>query len=334
MDLRWGDCLELMDDLPENSVDLLFADLPYNQTACKWDCLIDLPEFWRKVNYVCKPDAPMIFTTTAKFGNLLINSNPKNFRYDLVWVKSCPVGFLNAKKMPMRKHELIYVFYNKIPIIYTENIARHHKHKFKDAEPKKNIVIKETTDVYGGTGVYAKADHASSKNYIGYGKNNDFTIYEPPLPNTIIKEGCYGDVPPNSEAKYGQNCAVTYDPKLPTTIIKEEENTIIKTELNQECKSVLYGNLKRDKIAAPRYEPMLPTSIVEAGSVRGKHSTQKPVSLMEWILKYYSREGDIVLDPTMGSGSMGQACKNMDRFFIGFEKDEKIFSIAMERLTD
>ena len=291
MDLRWGDCLELLDDLPENSVDLLFADLPYNQTACKWDCLIDLPEFWRKVNYVCKPDAPMIFTTTAKFGNLLINSNPKNFRYDLVWIKSCPVGFLNAKKMPMRKHELIYVFYNKIPKIYPENIARHHKHKFKDAEPKKNIVIKETTDVYGGTGVYAEADHASSKNYIGYGKNNDFTIYEPPLPNTIIKEGCYGDVPPNSEAKYGQNCAVTYDPKLPT-------------------------------------------SIVEAGSVRGKHSTQKPVSLMEWILKYYSREGGIVLDPTMGSGSMGQACKNMDRFFIGFEKDEKIFSIAMERLTD
>ena len=284
MDLRWGDCLELLDDLPENSVDLLFADLPYNQTACKWDCLIDLPEFWRKVNYVCKPDAPMIFTTTAKFGNLLINSNPKNFRYDLVWIKSAPCGFLNAKKMPMRKHELIYVFYNKIPKIYPENIARHHKHKFMNSKngmkgqddllygssvkqvqnkkytpPLPTTIIKEDKDdVYGGTGVYAEADHASSKNHIGYGKNNDFTIYEPPLPNTIL----------------------------------------------------------------------------EMNSQRGKHSTQKPVSLMEWILKYYSREGGIVLDPTMGSGSMGQACKNMDRFFIGFEKDEKIFSIAMERLTD
>jgi len=284
MDLRWGDCLELLDDLPENSVDLLFADLPYNQTACKWDCLIDLPEFWRKVNYVCKPDAPMLFTTTAKFGNLLINSNPKNFRYDLVWIKSAPCGFLNAKKMPMRKHELIYVFYNKIPKIYPENIARHHKHKFMNSKngmkgqddllygssvkqvqnkkytpPLPTTIIKEDKDdVYGGTGVYAEADHASSKNYIGYGNNNDFTIYEPPLPNTIL----------------------------------------------------------------------------EMKSERGKHSTQKPVSLMEWILKYYSREGGIVCDPTMGSGSMGQACKNMDRFFIGFEKDEKIFSIAMERLTD
>ena len=258
MDLRFGDCLDLMNDLPEDSVDLLFADLPYSQTACKWDCLIDLKEFWRLANRVCKPDAPMIFTTTAKFGNLLINSNPKNFRYDLVWIKSAPCGFLNAKKMPLRKHELIYVFYNKLPSIYTENITRHHNHKFEGAEPKKNVTFKETDDVYGGTGVYCDADHASSKNYIGYGKDNNFTIYEPPLPNTIV----------------------------------------------------------------------------EAGSERGRHSTQKPVSLMKWILKYYSREGAIVLDPTCGSGSMGAACKDMDRFFIGFEKDEKIFDIAFKRLVD
>jgi len=309
MDLRWGDCLELMDDLPENSVDLLFADLPYNQTACKWDCLIDLPEFWRKVNYVCKPDAPMIFTTTAKFGNLLINSNPKNFRYDLVWIKSAPCGFLNAKKMPMRKHELIYVFYNKIPKIYPENIARHHKHKFKDAEPKKNIVINETTDVYGGAKVYGDGvDHASSKNYIGYGKNNNFTIYEPPLPNTIIKEE--------------ENSKVRGKKKSST------EEVYSKEYLN---KKVDFTNRVNGE---SHYEPPLPNTILEMNSQRGKHSTQKPVSLMEWILKYYSREGGIVLDPTMGSGSMGQACKNMDRFFIGFEKDEKIFSIAMERLTD
>tara|TARA_S200002703_G_scaffold51532_1_gene44741 strand:- start:474 stop:1256 length:783 start_codon:yes stop_codon:yes gene_type:complete len=258
MDLRVGDCLELLDDLPENSVDLLFADLPYNQTACKWDCLIDLKEFWKKINYVCKPDAPMIFTATAKFGNLLINSNPKNFRYDLVWIKSAPVGFLNARKMPMRKHELIYIFYNKIPTIYSENIARYHTHKFKDAEPKKHVTFKDKDDDYGGTGVYCEADHASSKNYIGYGKNNDFTIYDPPLPNTIV----------------------------------------------------------------------------EADSQRGKHATQKPVSLMEWILKYYSKEFDVVLDPTMGSGSMGEACKNMERYFIGFEKDEQIFETAFNRLVD
>tara|TARA_R110002050_G_scaffold94967_1_gene197689 strand:- start:1896 stop:2678 length:783 start_codon:yes stop_codon:yes gene_type:complete len=259
MDLREGCCLELMKELPDNSIDLLFADLPYCQTKLAWDVEIDLELFWKEVNRVCKIDSPKIFTTTAKFGNLLINSNPKNFRHDLVWIKSCPVGFLNSTRVsPMRKHELIYVFYNKLSPVYSINIARHHKHKFREAEQKKNIVIKETTDVYGGTGVYAETDHASSKNYVGYGDNNNFTIYEPPLPNTVIE---------------------------------------IKSE-------------------------------------KGKHSTQKPVALMEWILKYYSTEGSIVLDPTMGSGSMGQACKNMERIFIGFEKDKDIFDVAFNRLID
>ena len=80
-----------------------------------------------------------------------------------------------------------------------------------------------------------------------------------------------------------------------------------------------------------RYEPPLPNSILEMKSEKGKHATQKPVSLMEWILKYYSREGGVVLDATMGSGSMGVACINKNRSFIGIEKDEAIYKIAMER---
>ena len=73
---------------------------------------------------------------------------------------------------------------------------------------------------------------------------------------------------------------------------------------------------------------------MEIKSEKGKHSTQKPVALMEWILKYYSKENDIVLDPTMGSGSTGQACKNMNRRFIGIEMDKDIFDVAFERLID
>ena len=115
MDLRHGDCLEVMKELEKDSVDLLFADLPYCQTSIAWDVAIDLKLFWKEVNRVCKPDAPMVFTCSVKFGNTLINSNPKNFRYDLIWVKSAPCGFLNAKKMPMKKHEMVYIFYNKLP---------------------------------------------------------------------------------------------------------------------------------------------------------------------------------------------------------------------------
>ena len=81
----------------------------------------------------------------------------------------------------------------------------------------------------------------------------------------------------------------------------------------------------------PAYDPPLPNSLLEIKSTRGKHSTEKPVQLMEWILKYYSKEGDLVLDPTMGSGSTGVACKNMNRKFIGFELDKDIFKIAQGR---
>jgi len=141
MELINGDCLEKMKDISDNSIDLLFCDLPYGQTSCKWDSLIDLELFWKEVNRICKITTPMFFTCSTKFGVSLINSNPKNFRYDLVWVKSSPCGFLNAKKMPMKKHEMIYVFYRKLPFYDLSS----HKHKFlkerKEEPPLPNSVI-------------------------------------------------------------------------------------------------------------------------------------------------------------------------------------------------
>ena len=332
MDLRHGNCLEVMSEFEENSVDLMFADLPYAQTSCKWDVLIDLEQFWKQVNRVCKPDAPMVFTCTVKFGNSLINSNPKNFRYDLVWVKSAPCGFLNAKKMPMKKHEMIYVFYNKLPSVYKENIALHHKHKFLK---ETNSVIKEDT------GVYNECDHSSSKTFIRGKKkettnkdvydsderfNNgklyhhsrklqkgDESIYDPPLPNSVIKEdtGVYNECDHSSSKK------------------------LVRDTKKYKNESVLYGEIDRPdfmrKNNESMYEPKLPNSILEVKSEKGKHATQKPVALMEWILKYYSREGGVVLDPTMGSGSMGVACEKQNRLFIGIEKDETIYNVALER---
>ena len=86
--LLHGDCLELMKDLDDNSIDLIFCDLPYGQTSCKWDCPIDLDLFWIQVMRIKKLNTPIFFTTTTKFGVSLIQSAPKKcfFRYDLVWV--------------------------------------------------------------------------------------------------------------------------------------------------------------------------------------------------------------------------------------------------------
>ncbi len=77
MNLIQGDCLEKLKELENNSIDLLFCDLPYGQTSCKWDCKIDLVKFWEEINRVCKITTPMFFTCSTKFGNTLINSNPK-----------------------------------------------------------------------------------------------------------------------------------------------------------------------------------------------------------------------------------------------------------------
>lgn len=280
MELLLGDCLELMPEIKDDSVDLLFCDLPYGKhTSCSWDVAIDLDKFWKEVNRVCKIDTPMLFTCSVKFGNSLINSNTKNFRYDLIWVKSATVGFLNAKKMPMKKHELIYVFYRKLPKIYTENISLHHSHKFIKSYP-----MPEKPDLYKNW----------DKNGKPYTTTKIQNKYDPPLPNSVIKNEVY------NQLETGHN---------PNNLTAEQKKTNI-------------------------YEPALPNSLLECKSEKGKHSTQKPVSLMEWILKYYSREGGLVLDPTMGSGSMGVACKNMNRNFIGIEKDESIFEVAMERINN
>ena len=145
MEIFNGDCLEKMKDLKDDSIDLIFCDLPYGQTSCKWDCKIDLQLFWKEIMRIKKLHTPIFFTTTTKFGVELITSAPKKcyFRYDIVWVKSASTSFLSAKKMPMRKHEMIYVFYEKLPFYDLSS----HKHKF--IKHKENTAEESKTDTYG-----------------------------------------------------------------------------------------------------------------------------------------------------------------------------------------
>ena len=273
--LLQGDCLELLKEIPDESVDLIFCDLPYGQTNCKWDCKVDLEKLWSEFLRVKKLNTPLFFTTTTKFGVELINSAPKKcpFRYDIVWAKSSSTGFLLAKKMPLRRHEMVYVFYEKLPFYDLSS----HQHKF----------VKEY---------------------------NDFDN----------KDGAYGVI--KSQKGHPEPL---YDPPLPTSVVKSET---IYNNVGKETTPLKKHPVKGETTGQPRYDPPLPHSLVEIKSSRGKHSTEKPVALMEWILKYYSKEGDVVLDPTMGSGSMGVACENLNRDFVGFELDEKIFEDACERL--
>ena len=374
-----GDCLEEMKQIEDNSIDLIFVDLPYGQTSCKWDVKIDLTKMWEQYMRIKKTNTPIFFTTTTKFGVDIINSAPKKcpFRYDIVWCKSAPAGFLSAKKMPMRKHEMIYVFYEKLPFYDLSS----HKHKFIKQYQEEDM----EKSLYGKMPKTGKDKESHSKQYDPplsvsvvkedcYERNKtDDSLrkgyrdkkYDPPLPTSVIKEPepeteskyvgkpvmrentTYGDVI-SYEIKERKNGESRYDPPLPVSVVKEPETKYIPPQL-RECKeemrptetykneSTMYGNIDRPdfkrKNNESMYHPPLPTTMLEIKSTRGKHSTEKPVALMEWVLKYYSKEGDVVLDNCMGSGSTGVACRNMNRNFIGIEKDPEIYEVAFNRIN-
>ena len=368
--LLHGDCLEKLQSVDDNSVDFIFCDLPYGQTSCAWDTIIAWDPFWKEILRVKKLHTPIFFTTTTKFGVALINNAPKScpFRYDLVWVKSAPAGFLSAKKMPMRKHEMVYCFYEKLPFYDLSS----HKHKFIKEVPTKRAgkdhidnkgVVKnrsksgmEIINTYDPPLPVSVLKEVESENNYHNQKVHHYTDengkrlkedcqgskYDPPLPTSVVKEverdSTYGSIKTHDLNIKGNTGVPRYDPPLPVSVLKEdEEDDLDKPETINTlyCHGIEvpdYVNLRNKETGMSAYDPPLPTTMLEIKSTRGKHSTEKPVALMEWLLKYYSKEGDVVLDPTMGSGSTGVACKNMNRNFIGIEKDPDIYEVAVNRI--
>lgn len=315
MDLRQGDCLELLKTLDKNSVDLVFADLPYGQINAKWDCKINLDELWVELKRVGKDTTPFIFTCTTRFGYELIKSNEKMFRFDIVWMKSRKAGFLQSKKQPLRQHEMIYFFYKKQPFYDISS----HQHKFKDKDIEEDeMCIRKEDSSYGNSFKTSKK------------KEDHQQKYDPPLPSSVIEEN---KIKSKIDSTYGKTIELgiphttTYDPPLPSSVIEESCYGSVGRDCDEHKE---FGTKGKNQVL---YEPTLPSSVLQIKSINLKaHSTAKPPDLMKWILKYYSKEGDTVLDPTMGSNPMGLACKEMNRKFIGFEKDPKIFKFANERV--
>lgn len=116
INLMQGDCLQLMQGIPDNSVDMVLCDLPYGTTRCKWDCAIPFEPLWKEYNRVTKSNAAICLFAQAPFDKVLACSNLENFRHEWVWVKGGrSTGFLNASRMPLKCHENILVFYRKLP---------------------------------------------------------------------------------------------------------------------------------------------------------------------------------------------------------------------------
>lgn len=153
MQLYNDDCFNILPKIADDSVDLVLVDLPYGQTHCEWDICIDLDKMWEQLKRVAKDNTAFVFFTTTRYGYKLIQSNEKWFRYDIVWEKSISCGFLNCKKMPLRNHEMIYVFYKKLPT-YNPQMMDTHLHTTKTHKAKNNMVygkqiLDYSVDYYG-----------------------------------------------------------------------------------------------------------------------------------------------------------------------------------------
>lgn len=119
------DCLEGLQMLPERSVDLIFVDLPYGTTNCRWDIPIDLEILWREFRRVIKEHGAILLFAQTPFDKILGCSNLKWLRYEWIWQKTLPTGHLNANKMPLKAHENILVFYNKLPTYHPQKTSGH-----------------------------------------------------------------------------------------------------------------------------------------------------------------------------------------------------------------
>lgn len=241
IELYNGDCLELMKNIPDSSIDMILADLPYGTTAAKWDTIIPFKPLWEQYERVIKDNGNIILTSSQPFTSNLIMSNPKLFRYEIIWEKERPTNILNMKKQIGKVHENILIFYKKSGIY--------------------NPIMEERN---------------ASKVPKGYDltklNNNGTELFN------------------NKKFKYSED--YDYTKKYP--------------------RSILY--FIREK--------------------KGVHPTQKPVALLEYLIKTFSNENNTILDNTMGSGSTGVACINTKRKFIGMEINENYFNIAKNRILN
>jgi site-specific DNA-methyltransferase (adenine-specific) len=149
-----GDCLKLMSEIIDKSIDLIFTDLPYGTTNCKWDSLIDLDKLWQQYNRIIKDNGAIVLFAQTPFDKVLGASNLRMLKYEWIWEKTTATGHLNAKKMPMKAHENLLVFYKKPPTYNPQKTTGHsptHAYtKYLETQNKGEIYNKATKEIVGG----------------------------------------------------------------------------------------------------------------------------------------------------------------------------------------
>lgn len=235
-----GDCIDLMKNIPDKSIDFICADLPYGSTSNKWDIIIPFDDLWEHYKRIMKDDTAIVLFGTGIFAYKLALSNEKMYKHDIIWSKSKSGSAFTAKYRPVAKHENILVF--------------------------------------------------------GKGKTKYNPQLVPGKPYYRKRSANKGDKPNNH--KLG--------------VISESETTNTGFRYPGTVQFFQQKWRRQDQL----------------------HSTQKPVKLIEWLINSYSNEGDIVLDNTAGSGTLGIAAINTNRDYIMMEKDKHFYDIIINRIND
>lgn len=157
------DCLEGMQMIPDKSIDMILCDLPYGTTACKWDVIIPFEPLWKQYERVIKDNGAIVLTASQPFTSALVMSNPKLFKYELVWLKNIPTGFLNAKRMQMKAHENILIFY-KNPSTYNPQMIKRTPEQYKSCL-RINDSNRNSGESYGNVNTALKRKSAEEQWY-------------------------------------------------------------------------------------------------------------------------------------------------------------------------
>lgn len=244
--LLCGDCLELMKSIPDGSINVILADLPYGVTNCEWDVRISIDRLWEQYKRVICNNGIIALFGTEPFASRLRISNLEQYKYDWVWVKNTCTGFQHAKNMPMKNYETISIF-SPASMGHVSILGGHRM-------PYNPQGVKQIN----------KVCNRGLKRFVSvYGKR-------PSQKDIFVQEG-------------------TGYPKMVLHFDSVSKRT---------------------------------------------HPTEKPVPLLEYLIRTYTNEGETVLDNVMGSGSTGVACVNTGRNFIGMELDEHYFEIASKRIQE
>lgn len=233
--LLHGELETIMPTLDEK-LDCIFADFPYVTTQARWDTPIDLEVFWKEAKRLLKPNGVVICTAQIPFNITLGASNMKWLRYEWIWEKTNATGHLNAKRMPMKAHENVMIFYNKLPTYNPQKTTGHKPANFRTTKAN-------SCELYGK-----------------------------------VEKG---------------NTTGGYTDRYPRSVL------------------IFPSDKQKSKL----------------------HSTQKPLALLEYFVKTYTNEGDLILDPVAGSGTTGAACLNLNRRCILIEKEKNTINIIKQRLN-